>query len=78
MRKLLIEEDVDVVLSADETFLDFQKTANKVLVSKGVERVGVAHFVNEKNDYLVMITLDMFANIALPPYLFSLAFLVLY
>ena len=64
--KLFEEEDVDVILSADETFLRFHECTKKVLTPIGVKRVGVALSVNEKNGCSVMITLDMFSNIALP------------
>ena len=69
MRKLFKEEDVDVVLSADETFLRFHECTKKVLAPIGVKRIGVALSVNEKNGRSIMITLDMFANIALPPFI---------
>ena len=68
VHKLIEEEDVDVILSADETILRFHETTKKILALKGVKRVGVALPVNEKNDYLVMRALDMFANITLPPF----------
>ena len=66
MRKLFKEEDVDVVLSADETFLRFHECTKKILAPIGIKYVGVAPSVNEKNGCSVMITLDMFANIVLP------------
>ena len=69
VRKLFKEEDVDVVLSADETFLRFHECTNKVLAPIGVKRVGVALSVNEKNGCSVMITLDMHLNKALPPFI---------
>ena len=58
-----MKEDVDVIVSAFETFLRFHKITNKVLTRKGVKRVEVALSVNEINGCSVMITLDMFANI---------------
>ena len=69
VRKLFKEEDVDVVLSADETFLRFHECTNKVLAPIGVKRVGVVLSVNEKNGCSVMITLDMHLNKALPPFI---------
>ena len=69
MRKLFEEEEIDVVLSADETFLRFYECTKQVLAPKGVKRVGVALFVNEKYGCLVMITLDMSENIALSPFI---------
>jgi len=69
VRKLFKEEDVDVVLSADETFLRFHECTKKVLAPIGVKRIGVALSVNEKNGRSVMITLDIFANIALLPFI---------
>ena len=42
MRKLFEEEDVDVVLSAEEFFLRFHKITKTVLAPKGVKRVEVA------------------------------------
>ena len=69
VRKLFEEEEIDVVLSADETFLRFYECTKQVLAPKGVKRVGVALSVNEKNDCSVMITLDMHLNKALPPFI---------
>ena len=62
VRKLFKEEDVDVVLSADETFLQFHECTNKVLAPIGIKLVGVALSVIEKNGYSMMITLDMLLN----------------
>ena len=61
-----MKEDVDVVLLVDETFLRCRETTNKDLAPKAVKCVGVALSVNEINGWSVMITLDMFTNIALP------------
>ena len=55
VRKLFKKDDVDVVLSADETILRFHEYTNKVLAPIGVKRVGVALSVNEKNVGSVMI-----------------------
>ena len=74
MRKIFKEEEVDIVLSADETFLRFHECTKIVLAPTGVKRVGVALFVNEKNGCSVIITLDMFANIALPPFILFTGF----
>ena len=76
--KLFEEEDVDVVLSADKFFLRFHETTRKVLAPKGVKRVGVALSVNEKNAFFVIITLDIFVNIVLPPFIIFTGVLVLY
>ena len=48
MCKLSEEEDVDVVLSADKTFLRFHETTSKMLDQKRVRHVGVALSVDEK------------------------------
>ena len=77
MRKLLKEEDVDIILLANETFLRFHKCTKMDLVPIRVKRVGVALSVNEKNGFSVMITVDMCANIALPPFIIFTGFLVL-
>ena len=69
MRKLFKEEDIDVFLSADETFLRFREFTNKVLVLIGVKRVEVALSVNEKNGCSVMIALYMHLNKTLPPFI---------
>ena len=69
VRKLFKEEDVDLVLSANDTFFRFHEYTKKVLTPIGVKRVGVALSVNEKNDCSVMITLDMFEDIVLPPFI---------
>ena len=78
MCKLFEEEDVDVILSADENFPRFHETTKKVLAPKGVKRVGVALSVNEKNGYFVIITLDIFVNIVLPQFIIFTGVLVLY
>ena len=69
VRKLFKEEDFDVVLLADENFKRFHECTKKVLAPIGVKLVGVTPSVNEKNGCSVMITLDMIANIALPPFI---------
>ena len=69
MRKLFKEEDVDVVLLADETFLRFHECNKKVLVPIGLKRVGVALSLHETNDWSIMITLDIFASIVLSPFI---------
>ena len=69
VRILFKEENVDAVLSVDETFLRFHECTKKVLAPIGVKRVGVALSDNEKNGSSVMITLDMFANKALAPFI---------
>ena len=69
MRKLFEEENVSVVLSPDKMFLRFNETTKAVLALKGLKRVGVALSVNEKNGYSVVITLYIFTNIALPPFI---------
>ena len=51
-----MKEDVDVVLSADELLLRFHETTNNVLAQKGLQRIGVALYVNEKYECSVMIT----------------------
>ena len=56
MRKLFEEEEIDVVLSADETFLRFYECTKQVLAPKGVKRVGIALSVNEQDGRSVIIT----------------------
>ena len=73
-----MKEDVDIVLLVDETFLRCRETTNKDLAPKGVNRVGVALSVNEINGWSVMITLDMFTNIALPLFITFTGALVVY
>ena len=53
----------------DEIFLRFHECTKKVLAPIGVKRVGVALSVNEKNGCSVLITLYIFANIALPSFI---------
>ena len=67
--KLFKEEDVDLVLSANDTFFCFHECTKKVLTPIGVKRVRVALSVHAKNGWNVMITLDMLANIALSPFI---------
>ena len=50
-------------------FLRFHECTKKVLPPVGVKRVGVALSVNENNGFSVMITLDIFTNIVLPPFI---------
>ena len=50
VRTLFKEEDVDVVLTADETFLCVHEcNTKKVSAPIGVKHVGVALSINEKN-----------------------------
>ena len=71
MRKLFEEEEIDVVLSADETFLRFYECTKQVLAPKGVKRAGVAFYVNEKNGCSVMITLDVCKYSIIPFIIFT-------
>ena len=69
IRNLFLKEEVDIVLSEDERCLRFHETTNIVLVPKGVKRVTIVLSVSEKDGCSVMIALDMFSKIALPPFI---------
>jgi hypothetical protein len=68
IRERLKEENVDVIIASDETFLKFHETSSTVLAPKGARRIGSAHkIVDEKKGCTVMVSMDMFASQLLPP-----------
>ena len=69
VRTLFEEEEVDIVLSANATILRVHYCTQKTICSKRSKRVGIALPVNDNYGCSVMITLDLFTNIALPPFI---------
>jgi len=50
VRNKFKNEDVSVVVAADESFLRFHESSSELLAPKGVKRVGTAIKRNEKKD----------------------------
>jgi hypothetical protein len=68
IRKKIKDEDVDVVINADETFLLFHPFGEKLIASTGIKRVGSAVKVdNEKWGATVMIACEFRTASILPP-----------
>ena len=69
VRQRFMDENVDVVIAADETFLRFIEANSKVVVPCGSKRVGTALKCNEKEGCTVMVSMDMNASQLLPPFI---------
>ena len=69
VRTKFSEANVDIVLSADETFVKFHEYSDLSLVPKGTKKVASALKFNEKEGCIVMVTLDMIDNRVLPPFI---------
>ena len=68
IRKKFKDEDVDVVINADETFLLFHPFGEKLIAPTGIKRVGSAVQVdNEKWGATVMIACEFRTSSILPP-----------
>jgi OTU-like cysteine protease/DDE superfamily endonuclease len=68
-RALFRNEQVEVVLAADETFLKFHERDTSLLVPRGVKRVGSAAKLDEKDGCTLMVTMDMSSSQLIPPFL---------
>ena len=68
IRKKFAEENVSVVISADETFLRFHEASSKVLAPEGTKRVGTALKYKEKEGCTVMVSMEMISSQLLPPF----------
>ena len=68
VRKTFEDENVSVVIAADETFLRFHESSSTVLVPKGAKRVGTAIKCNEKEGCTVMVSMEMISSQLLPPF----------
>ena len=62
------EEDVQVVIAADETFLRFHEASSTVVAPKGAKRVGAAMKSNEKEGCTLMVSMEMISSQLLPPF----------
>ena len=67
IRSRFKEEDVQVVIAADETFLRFHEASSTVVAPKGSKRVGTAIKSNEKEGCTVMVSMEMISSQLLPP-----------
>ena len=67
MKDRYVEEDVDIVLSADETFLKFHERSGTLLVPSGSKRVGSSATYDDKDGCTLMVTMDMISSQLLNP-----------
>ena len=67
IRDSFIENKVDVVLAADETYIRFNETKGLVICPTGEKRVGSATQVDDKAGCTVLPTMDMTSSRLLPP-----------
>ena len=67
VRERFMEEDVDVVLAADETFIRFHESYDTVLAPIGEKRIGSTARIDNKMGCTVLPTMDMSASCLLPP-----------
>ena len=68
VRNKFKNEDVSVVISADETFLRFHESSSQLLAPKGAKRVGTAIKCNEKEGCTLMVSMEMMSSHVLPPF----------
>ena len=61
-------EDVQVVIAADETFMRFHEAASTVVAPRGAKRVGTAIKSNEKEGCTLMVSMEMTSSQLLPPF----------
>ena len=69
VRKRFLKENVDYILSSDETFLLFHERYKKVLSKKGSKRVGVARKIDEKDGGTVMVSMEWSSSSLIMPML---------
>ena len=69
VRERFLQENVDYILSSDETFLLFHKRYKKVLAKKGSKRVGVARKIDEKDGCTVMVSMEWSSSSLIMPML---------
>ena len=62
------DEDVQVVIASDETFLRFHESSSTVVAPKGAKRVGAAMKCNEKEGCTLMVSMEMISSQLLPPF----------
>ena len=68
IRAQFLEEDVDVVINADETFVLFHMQDNRMIVPTGIKRVGSAAQVdNDKIGATVLIACEFKTSMIIPP-----------
>ena len=68
VRKRFEEENVSVVIAADETFLRFHESLSTVLAPEGAKRVGTAIKCNKKEGCTLMVSMEMISSQLLPPF----------
>ena len=63
-------KDCDVVVNADQTFIKLHMEHEKVLAPSGTKRVGgKVNPTDKKAGFTFMVTVEMFSNSILPPFL---------
>jgi len=62
VRNIFQEENVEVVLAADETFLKFHERSDTYIVPKGTKRIGSSGKYDEKTCCTLMVTMDMLSS----------------
>ena len=62
-------EKVDVIISADETFLKFHEQSFPVLAPRGTKRIGRAVKIDEKVGCTVMVSMDMYGSFLPRPFI---------
>jgi predicted ATP-dependent Lon-type protease len=68
IRNLFKDENVDVVINADETFVLFHMQDHKLIVPTGMKRVGTAAQVdNDKVGATVLIACEFKMSMIIPP-----------
>lgn len=67
-RNRIREEDVQVVIAADETFLRFHDASSTVVAPEGAKRVGTAMKSYEKEGCTLMVSMEMISSQLLPPF----------
>ena len=67
-RDKMLAENVDVLISSDETFMKFHESGSMVLAPVGAKRIGSALKIKEKEGCTVMVSIEMFSSRLLPPF----------
>jgi hypothetical protein len=69
VRQRFLQENVDYIISSDETFLLFHERYKKVLAKTGCKRVGVARKIDEKNGCTLMVSMEWSSSSLIMPML---------
>ena len=68
LNKLFLEGKVDVVINADQTFVNFLPEAQYVLAPKGAKRIGGKIKGDEKSGFTLMVAAELNSSQLLPPF----------